>query len=183
MVQDPKWVKVGHRYAVGYVRPSFGRTIFKLWLALSGLGFRLKHSSRYKILQLMVQTHGTGLPPPAQLDFLVCYSMSLWVSLIYESTVQCACSSAFMISLGNLVWPAFTQGQYQLFQIPAPKVTQLWCLHPRSEKTSCYALTLAMSEESGVLGSQESGTSQEFLSVRNNYNMPTLATVWKSCFK
>lgn len=105
MVQDPKWVKVGHRYAVGYVRPSFGRTIFKLWLALSGLGFRLKHSSRYKILQLMVQTHGTGLPPPAQLDFLVCYSVSLWVSLNYESTVQCACSSAFMISLGNLGLP------------------------------------------------------------------------------
>lgn len=96
---------MGHRYAVGYVRPSFGRTIFKLWLALSGLGFRLKHSSRYKILQLMVQTHGAGSPPPAQLDFLVCYSMSLWVSLIYESTVQCAGSSAFMISLGNFALP------------------------------------------------------------------------------
>lgn len=105
MVQDPKWVKVGHRYAVGYVRPSFGRTTFKLCLSLSGLGFRLKHSSRYKMLQLMVKTHGAGLPLPAWLDSLVCYSMSLWVSLIYESTVQCVGSPAFMINLGNLDLP------------------------------------------------------------------------------
>lgn len=87
MVQDPKGVKVEHRYAVGYVRLSFGRTTFKLWLALSGLGFRLKHSSGYKMLQLMVKTHGAGSPPPAQLDSLVWYSVSLWVSMNLQCNV------------------------------------------------------------------------------------------------
>lgn len=106
---------------------------------------RLKHSSRYKMLQLMVKTHGAGLPLPAWLDSLVCYSVSLWVSLIYESTVQCVGSPAFMINLGNLDLPLH-RASISSFRSQQLKLLNCGTFTQDLKKMLCYALTLAMSE-------------------------------------
>lgn len=69
----------------------------------------------------MAKTPGAGSPPPALLKSGLLFCVPR-LSLIYDSAIQGAGGPAFMMNLGNFR-PAFTQGQYQVFQIPAAKAT------------------------------------------------------------